>query len=98
MHPQCPLFCRDKRHHISICSFSFESSGERPGATLAVASQFPPKHVRLEKILESLEAVPDKGWESGLHLRGRSVRAGQATFSFSPDKENLSVHLVCVFL
>lgn len=57
-----------------------------------------PKHMRLEKILESLEALPDKGWESGLHLRGRSVRAGQATFSFSPDKENLSVHLVCVFL
>lgn len=57
-----------------------------------------PKHMRLEKILESLEALPDKGWESGLHLRGRSVRAGQATFAFAPDKENLSVHLVCVFL
>ena len=42
MYPQCPLFCRGKRHHISICSSSFESSRERPGATSALASQFPP--------------------------------------------------------
>lgn len=40
-------------------------------------SQFPQQqHIGPEKVLESLQALQGEVWESGLYLRGSSVRAG----------------------
>lgn len=90
--PSAPSSTGRSRNHISIHFSSLEKlTGEGSGHYSPGLPSYP-KPMRLEKVLASLEAVQDKGWESGLH-----VRAGAATFSFFPDKENISLYIWFVF-
>lgn len=76
MQPQCSLFYVEKlKSHFRLL-LQLQEPPERGQWSRQHWPLRSPKHTRLEKVLESLQTVEGKGWESGLHLRGSSVRAG----------------------